>query len=91
MSMDASLPLPDPARIRWQCRRGMLELDILLLPFFDNAYEILPLEQQRDFMALLAFPDQTLYSWLIGQAQPETIALQTLIQLIREKHSMQAT
>ncbi len=83
--MDVFLPLPEASRIRWQCRRGMLELDILLLSFFDKVYEALPLEQKKDFVELLTFPDQTLYSWLIGQEQPEVLALQKIIQSIREQ------
>jgi len=75
--------LPDSARIRWQCRRGMLELDIMLLSFFDKVYETLPLEHQKNFVELLTFPDQTLYSWLIGQSQPDKDALKILVQTIR--------
>lgn len=29
------------ARIRWQCRRGMLEIDAILLPFFDKHFDAL--------------------------------------------------
>ena len=78
-----SLSLSDPARIRWQCRRGMLELDIMLLSFFDKVYETLSVEQKISFVELLTFPDQVLYSWLIGQTQPETAPLQALVQIIR--------
>ena len=28
-------------RFRWRCRRGMAELDILLVPFFEDAFEAL--------------------------------------------------
>jgi len=60
----------------------MLELDILLLSFFDNHYTALSLEQQKRFVELLAFSDQELYGWLIGQNQPDAF-FQTIVKEIR--------
>ena len=37
-------------RLRWQCRRGMLELDLLLSRFLDAAYADLTKQQRRDFV-----------------------------------------
>jgi len=79
-----NLELPNPARVRWQCRRGMLELDLLLLSFFDQAYATLSVEQQEAFVALLVFPDQELYEYLIGKLQPEAPEFQAIVQRIRE-------
>lgn len=89
--MDMLLPLPEASYIRWQCRRGMLELDIMLLSFFDKVYERLALERKKDFVELLTFSDQTLYSWLIGQEQPEILALQEMVRSIREQHYIELT
>ena len=41
-------------RLRWRARRGMLELDILLLDFLDTRYASLPVGLQTAFAALLA-------------------------------------
>lgn len=58
------------ARLRWQCRRGMLELDELLLAFVEQDYESLG-EQQRDaFEALLRESDLDLHAWLISKEKP---------------------
>jgi antitoxin CptB len=76
--------LPEIAAIRWQCRRGMLELDMMLLPFFDQHYVHLNSEQQQDFCDLLAFPDQELYQWLIGRLEPSSVRLQVLLKDIRQ-------
>jgi len=54
-------------KIRWQCRRGMLELDMILISFFDNCYESLTIEEQGAFIRLLEYPDPTLYAWLMGR------------------------
>ena len=32
----------DKARIKWACRRGMLELDVILLPYFEACFDDLP-------------------------------------------------
>lgn len=54
-------------RLRWQCRRGMLELDLLLLPFFDKHYLSLSRSDQAIFEQLLSYPDQDLYRMLVKQ------------------------
>ena len=54
-------------RLQWQCRRGMLELDILLNRFLQQQYTKLTVQQQRDFVALLSVADTELYAWLMGQ------------------------
>lgn len=77
-------PLPSTPSVRWQCRRGMLELDMLLLPFFDIVYESLGLEQKKAFIDLLAYPDQELYGFLIVRQKPDSPALQSMVQRIRE-------
>jgi antitoxin CptB len=52
-------------KIRWQCRRGMLELDLLLGHFFEKQFENLSEAHQLLFVELLQEADQTLYRWLI--------------------------
>lgn len=70
-------------RLRWQCRRGMRELDELLLAFLDARGEALD-EGQRALVArLLEFPDPLLLDWLMGEARPMDPALAEAIDLIR--------
>lgn len=69
-------------RIRWACRRGMLELDLFLLPFFDEQYETLSPEEKSLFQALLSNTDQTLQAWLLRQQSPEDKATTDLISKI---------
>ena len=54
-------------RLQWQCRRGMLELDVLLNRFLQQQYTKLTVQQQRDFAALLSVGDTELYAWFMGQ------------------------
>ena len=56
----------NPTQLRWACRRGMLELDLILLPFFENQFSQLSQSEQQAFEALLAEPDQDLYAQILG-------------------------
>lgn len=70
-------------QVRWQCRRGMLELDLMLLKFFDDRYDGLSGADQQGFIRLLQEPDQTLYRWLTGQELPVEPELGSLATAIR--------
>jgi antitoxin CptB len=84
VSMEAEMStLPSTPSIRWQCRRGMLELDMLLLPFFDTVYETLAVEQKKAFINLLAFPDQEIFAFLMARQIPDSLALESIVQHIR--------
>jgi antitoxin CptB len=72
-------------RLRWACRRGMLELDVLLAPFVEQGYDALTLQQQRDFERLLASDDPDLFSWFMGHGKSSDPALQALVQVILDR------
>lgn len=73
----------DKARLAWRCRRGMLELDLLLQGFLDQAYEGLGREQQQCFERLLALPDQSLFDYLIQQQDASETEFADVIARIR--------
>ena len=52
--------------IFWHSRRGMLELDLLLVPFAQEQFEYLNYEDQTLFNQLLQQEDQDLWLWLLG-------------------------
>jgi antitoxin CptB len=54
-------------RIRWQCRRGLLELDLLLNRFLDQELGGLSLEQLQVFKVLLNEADTRLLAWVMAQ------------------------
>ena len=76
-------PLPDAERLRWQCRRGMLELDLLLQAFLDHGYGQLDDAQKLLFIRVLDFEDQLLLDWLMGHVVPNDGEIRTLIDRIR--------
>lgn len=71
------------AKLRWNCRRGMLELDLLLLPFLEKKFSSLSETEQAIFERLLACTDQDLYNWLIGHEQPTDPQLMAMIDRVR--------
>lgn len=69
-------------RLRWRCRRGMLELDALLLAFLESDYPLLGAKDRQAFSRLLDREDLELYNWLAGrEAPPED--LRSLVDRIR--------
>lgn len=58
-------------RLRWHCRRGMLELDILLTRFFDEHFDALSAEDALLFERVLAQEDVVLYAWFIEGERPD--------------------
>lgn len=70
------------ARLKWQCRRGMLELDLLLLPFVEEQYSLLPPDEQTAFTELLTYPDQEIYAWLTERETPEDQSLALMAKKI---------
>ncbi len=71
------------AKLRWRCRRGMLELDAILQPFFDGYFDKLSPAQQVTFATMLECTDPELYNWFIGSEIPNTVELQELVTLIK--------
>lgn len=76
-------------QIRWHCRRGMLELDMLLHAFMDDCFESLSDDQQEDFIRLLDLEDQRIWSWVLDQSQPDDQRMQTMIDQIKSHWSSQ--
>ena len=77
-----SYPIVNKARLKWACRRGMLELDILFIPFVDEAYDDLSAEKQRIFERLLTEQDPDLFAWFMGHKTCEDIELNEMVQFI---------
>ncbi|GAA6172251.1 succinate dehydrogenase assembly factor 2 [Colwellia sp. KU-HH00111] len=78
----ASQPIVNKARLKWACRRGMLELDVLFIPFVDEAYDQLPAAQQRIFERLLTEQDPDLFAWFMGHEVCEDSELNAMVQFI---------
>lgn len=54
------------SRLKWACRRGMLELDVLFMPFVESGFGQLNQSEQLIFERLLTCDDPDLYAWFMG-------------------------
>lgn len=77
-------------RLRWAVRRGMLELDLILLPFLENVYPDLNEDEQGLFEQLLTCEDQDLFSWFLERVEPEEPNLQRIVAIIRKNTGLHA-
>jgi len=68
---------------RWQCRRGMLELDILLNNFVDKKASTLSHQQKQSFELLLSYPDQTLLDLLLGNSVSSDPLISSVVKQIQ--------
>ncbi len=71
------------AKLKWRCRRGTKELDYLLLGYVESQFDLSPDEEKRLFLELLSLPDTELIHYLLGEQQPESKRLATLVKTIR--------
>jgi antitoxin CptB len=76
--MDARL-----AKLRWRCRRGMRELDAVLLAFVGAEAVRLTDREIACFEAILELPDPLLHAYLLGRSAPADAATAVLIERIR--------
>ncbi|AKJ41225.1 FAD assembly factor SdhE [Pragia fontium] len=81
------MDINNKTRIHWSCRRGMRELDIAIMPFFENDYDGLSDGDKQTFVRLLAFEDPQLFRWLMNQATPEDAELERMIKMIQKKNA----
>ncbi|MDB1124881.1 FAD assembly factor SdhE [Vibrio algarum] len=70
------------ARIKWACRRGMLELDVVIMPFYDECFDSLSEAEQDDFVALLECDDPDLFNWVMQHGRSEDEKLANMIDKI---------
>ena len=71
-------------RIQWDCRRGIKEAEVLLLPFFERHFDQLSLEDKRAFVALLTQHDVDLFEWFTLRSEPDDPDLNRIVKLILE-------
>ena len=71
------------AKLVWHCRRGMLELDLILQRFVNKHLNLLNQTQLEWFEQLLTAQDPDLYAWLMGYETPVDKELREIVDYIR--------
>lgn len=69
-------------RLWWHSRRGMLELDNLLIPFVEEAYRDLETEDKARYKKLLTCEDNDMFEWFMQRSRPEDPDLQRMVDII---------
>lgn len=72
------------ARARWRCRRGLLELDIILARFMEQYYAGLSDEELQQFETLLSMSDNDLWDCIVNKKVLEDETAQPVLQLLQK-------
>ena len=76
------------ARLRWRCRRGTKELDVLYGWWLEHRYADADAETRAAFEALLEAQDPDLWDWTIGRGRAPRADWQAIIDDIRARHRL---
>lgn len=71
-------------RLRWGCRRGLLELDIVLSRFLEHEFGKLDHHGRRAFEALLTYADHDLWYLIVTPTAPVAVEQLTIVEKLRE-------
>jgi antitoxin CptB len=77
-----SVNVSDFRQVRWRCRRGMKELDVLLGRWLDTHYATVSSAEQSVFQRFLELPDPDVARYLLGREQPPDAELRALVASI---------
>lgn len=72
-------------RLYWHSRRGMLELDVLLGPFLEEAYSDLDAEDKLRYRKLLESEDQDMFGWFMQRNEPDDPDLKRMVRMILDR------
>lgn len=78
-----SLTAEQASYLRWCCRRGLLELDVILSRFLDHHTQW-SYDQLQNFKELLETPDPILFDWLVTELSPLPEFRQVVAMILQE-------
>jgi antitoxin CptB len=74
----------DRGQLAWHCRRGMKELDLLLLGYLDAHWATAAPDERRAFEAFLELPDPVIAGYLLGGEQAPDAGIRGLVDALRK-------
>ncbi|MEM7565195.1 MAG: succinate dehydrogenase assembly factor 2 [Pseudomonadota bacterium] len=75
--------MSEHSRLRWLCRRGMKELDVVLSSYLEHAYDCASMTEQERFRQVLDMPDPDLYALVLGRTESDDPKMQAFIERLR--------
>ncbi|MDD6317555.1 MAG: succinate dehydrogenase assembly factor 2 [Succinatimonas hippei] len=76
-----------PGSVKWHSRRGMREIDLMLLPFVDEDLPKMDEQILKEYQDLLEATDLQLVRWLDGSDQADSESRRHIIGIIRDCHA----
>jgi antitoxin CptB len=76
-------PEVNMSRLRWRCRRGMRELDVMLTRYLDRAWATASSAERAAFVQLVDLQDPDLFGYLVGRTTPVEETQRAVIACIR--------
>ena len=73
-------------KILWQCRRGLWELDAILIPFVETNFDDLNVVNQDLFKELVSFEDVDVFDLLVNKIEPKDARMKPLVDIILSSH-----
>ena len=71
------------ARLRWRCRRGMRELDVMLCRYLDRVWPTASPAERDAFVQLIELQDPDLFGYLVGRTTPAEGGHREVVATIR--------
>ena len=70
-------------KILWQCRRGLWELDAILIPFVETNFSELDNKEVEDFRKLLSYEDIEIFDILVNKKPFNDVDLEHIVDKIK--------
>ena len=74
------------SRLRWRCRRGIKEMDLLLDKFLSDIYPQLDAADKKRFELFLNETDPDILAWVTGKSLPDDPAYQKFVSYLQNIH-----
>lgn len=71
--------------LRWQCRRGIKEIEVLLIPFLEQHFEQESETLRTAFIALLEQADLDMFEWFTHREAPDDSQMELIVNVILER------
>jgi antitoxin CptB len=72
-------------QLKWRCRRGIKEVELLLIPYFDSYFSQLSTTGQKCFTEILKEDDVVLFEWFTQRAEPTDPQMAKLVHAMITK------
>lgn len=72
-----------PGRLAWRCRRGMKELDLVLMRYLEMRWQLADAGERAAFERVLELPDPVLAALLLGREPAPDADLERVLERVR--------